>query len=520
MIGATSYNIYTAEKETDSLEFLTKTKGNYFEHKDLEFDTEYCYQVESEDEDGDVGPKSPTMCGYVLPPPHITLIEKKFMENSGNGMLDGRENGWVLFKIVNDGRSPARQLKPWLKPLGNAVTPSLKIDSISMIPILGVGDTLQIEIPLYAKLKIESGERNFEFRIQEFSGMHLDPEPFTFKTLKIVPPNLVVTDFAIDNEWDQHYVPKNETVTMTVRIQNLSEGLTDTASVKFSRDSSFIMEDKDELREFGSINDGEYVDLSFEIMTREDNFTVKIDLYDYFETQKTIPIHIETMKKYKGKNSLIVYDTPFPKEIIVGQKSIKPEILLDIPRVSLDRETIGIVLGSSSFWDSSIVAKPSINVNLKQIRSYFHDLFGMENHDIIPSQYWFFNDGISRNDFKAVFDPNLGYIKKKVITSLEYSGNESLDLLLYFNGEGTTINNEKVLIPYDASASKTNSFYFIKDLYKSLKEIQNMPEVGEITLFMDVDFNNKAFPQNIKKLSDLEDDPKKEKEEKEKEEKR
>ena len=30
MIGATSYNIYTADKETDSLEFLVKTKSNYF----------------------------------------------------------------------------------------------------------------------------------------------------------------------------------------------------------------------------------------------------------------------------------------------------------------------------------------------------------------------------------------------------------------------------------------------------------------------------------------------------------
>ena len=69
MVGASSYNIYTASKETDSLNFLIKTKGNYYEHKDLDFDTEYCYQVESEDADGDVGPKSPTMCGYVLPPP-------------------------------------------------------------------------------------------------------------------------------------------------------------------------------------------------------------------------------------------------------------------------------------------------------------------------------------------------------------------------------------------------------------------------------------------------------------------
>ena len=511
MIGATSYNIYMVDKETDSLSFLIKTKGNYFEHKNLEFDTEYCYQVESEDADEDVGPKSPTMCGYVLPPPHLTLIEKKFMENSGNEMLDGRESGWAIFKIVNDGRSPARELKPWLNPQKDAITPSLKIDSIQTIQILGVGDTLQIEIPIYAKLKIESGERKFNFQVQEFSGMHLDPEPFSFKTLKVVPPNLVVTDFGIDNEWGQNYVPKNETVTMTIRVQNLSEGLTDTASIKFARDSSFIIEDTDELHEFSSINNGEYVDLSFEVLSRADNFSVNIDLYDYFETRKTETIYIETMKKYKGKKDLIVYETPYPSQVVVSEKSIRDELLLEIPRVSLERETIGIVLGNPTFWDSSIVSKPSVITNVKKVRSYFYDLFGMENHDIIPSQYWFFNDGITRNDFKAVFDPNLGYVRKKITASLEYSGNDSLDLILYLNGEGTTINGDKVLITYDATLSKVNSFYYIKDLYENLSEIQNIPEVGNITLFMDIDFNNKSFPQNIIKPGDLVDDKKKKK---------
>ena len=133
------------------------------------------------DQDGDEGPRSPTMCGYVLPPPHLTLIEKRFVEASGNGILDGREHGWAMFKIVNDGRSPAREIKPWLKPLEEgAVTPSLKIDSVAMTPVLNVGDTLQIQFPIYAKLKIESGEKfkgpySKEYNREEIVGkLHTD----------------------------------------------------------------------------------------------------------------------------------------------------------------------------------------------------------------------------------------------------------------------------------------------------------------------------------------------------------
>ena len=147
------------------------------------------------------------------------------------------------------------------------------------------------------------------------------------------------------------------------------------------------------------------------MLTRQDDFTVELELYDYFETRSTIPIYVEAMKTYKGKEELVVYDTPFPQDISVGERKFRPEIITDIPRVSLDRETIGIVLGNPTFWDSTIVGKPSIDDNVKQVREYFHDLFGMSDHDIVPSQYWLFNEGISSNDFKTIFDPNLGYIR-------------------------------------------------------------------------------------------------------------
>ena len=141
--------------------------------------------------------------------------------------------------------------------------------------------------------------------VQEFSGQDLEPEPISFPTLKVTPPNLVVTDFAINNEWGQHYVPRNEVATMTIRVQNLSVGLTDTASIKFTRDSSFITSDEDELHEFGLIKGGEKIDLSFEVLAREDNFTVNLELYDYFETRKNI---IKVVQESLGYIRQIILD--------------------------------------------------------------------------------------------------------------------------------------------------------------------------------------------------------------------
>ena len=82
----------------------------------------------------------------------------------------------------------------------------------------------------------------------------------------------------------------------------------------------------------------------------------------------------------------------------------------------------------------------------------------MDNHEIVPSQYWLFNDGISSRDFREIFDPVWG-TSKKIITNLEYSEKDSLDLLIYFSGEGTTYNGEKVLLPYDANSNNSMTFF-------------------------------------------------------------
>ena len=73
-----------------------------------------------------------------------------------------------------------------------------------------------------------------------------------------------------------------------------------------------------------------------------------------------------------------------------------------------------------------------------------------------------------------------------------------------------------MLLPFDADESKVTSFYKVKDLYSDLEAIQSMPDVGDITLFMDVDFNNSSFTQNLVKASEEQEEGKKKKKRKRK----
>ena len=517
MLGAVQYKIYSHNKDNGETKFMTKTTSDYYIHKGLEFDTEYCYKMASVDTDGDEGPLSPVMCGWVVPPPHLTLVEQYFVEQSDNQILDGKEKGLIVVKVVNDGRSPARELKPWLEPLDLSNTPSLVIDTIAIIPVLGVGDSLTINFPVYAKLKIETGERAFNIRIEEYAGMDLSPEKVTFPTLAVVPPNLVISDFAIDNEFGHHYIPKNETTTLTVRFQNLSIGKTDTAVLAFRRGEGF-KNDSDEIKTFGLVPGGSWFDYSFEILAKEDRFTVYFDTYDYFDVRKTIPIHLEVLKHYKGKVDLEAIDVAISDFKPPGQLPKEHKLLTGLPNINTPRDIIGVVLGNKQFWTEKIPGNQSSEEDVKIVREYYNKLFGIKNHQMIPSQFWLFDKGVTINNFNEIFNPNLGFVRDKINSVIEYSKIDTIDLMLYYSGEGTTIAGDKCIIPYDADKNKIHSFFKIRDLYRMLHEIKKIDNIGDIFVFMDVDFNNSAFDQNLKTAQLVTDDKKKKKKKKKKKE--
>ena len=122
----------------------------------------------------------------------------------------------------------------------------------------------------------------------------------------------------------------------------------------------------------------------------------------------------------------------------------------------------------------------------------------MKNHQMIPSQFWLFENGVTINNFNEIFNPNLGFIKDKIQSVIEYSNIDTVDLMLYYSGEGTTVAGDKCIIPYDADQNKIHSFFKIKDLYSMLNEINKIDNIGDIFVFMDVDFNNSGFKQNLK----------------------
>ncbi|MCD4650896.1 MAG: WD40 repeat domain-containing protein, partial [Candidatus Cloacimonetes bacterium] len=99
------------------------------------------------------------------PPPIITATAT-FSEPSGNGCLDAGEKGRFTLKLRNTGFGPALGITILIRPeksryLRYQQTYLDKIES---------GNTVEVIMPIEAKLNVESGKRTFRFDFKELNG--------------------------------------------------------------------------------------------------------------------------------------------------------------------------------------------------------------------------------------------------------------------------------------------------------------------------------------------------------------
>ena len=117
-------------------------------------------------------------------------------------------------------------------------------------------------------------------------------------------------------------------------------------------------------------------------MSREEKFTLYLELYDYFETRKTIPLYLETMKHYKSPEEMVVYETPYPSDLIVSKEINTSELASNIPEASVGNDILGVVLGNRNFNDPKIKSPQSTGEDVKLIRKYFKNLFNLDDIQI------------------------------------------------------------------------------------------------------------------------------------------
>ena len=488
VIGADSYMIYEKLGQ-DSITYVGESRSTQFTVNSLDFAADLCFVVTAIDMDSQESEFSLPACNVVLDPPHFTIQSMILNEPSGNDALDARENGSMQFAIFNDGQSPAHQVVASV--LQKDPDLFLLVGEPTILDTLEAGRIKFVKIDIKGLLQLETGEHELELNLSSLEDITLD-EPYNFKieSKSMVPPKMIVADFAVSNEFNTHYMPKNEVVGLTIRVQNVGEGDTESVSLNIKENRTYSTPDFTGRMTLPAFDPGDYMDIEIPIMTAEENCTVTIELTDYLGRTAEQRINLETMRNYRSPLELTIQD--------IGSEDVEyyPDELgeIDVDRqIPLGRKNpngIAIIIGTQDYDDKNYPELKYATRDRDVIRKYFSKSFGLSDFQMLPSKPWQMEGGPSGEEYEMIFDPYQGDLRKRVISAEKYSDMEDINIYVYYRGYGEWVNGKPLLIPKDAKFDRHVTKYPLEEMVNNLSTLSVLGSIKTITILLDITYIN------------------------------
>ena len=120
-----------------------------------------------------------------------------------------QEKGNIQIAIFNDGQSPAHNIIVTILPKNPEVY--MVVGEPFVIDTLDAGRIKYANINVEGMLQLESREHDFEVFLSSRENVELSiPYEFKIESKSMVPPRMIIADFAISNDFGTQYIPKDE----------------------------------------------------------------------------------------------------------------------------------------------------------------------------------------------------------------------------------------------------------------------------------------------------------------------
>ena len=484
-----SYYMVYEKVSGDEYKYIGESTNSYYKVKSLDFSANICYVITAVDKEEDESPYSMSACNRVFDPPHFTIQNHKLIESSGDEVLDARENGSIQFAIFNDGQSPAHNIMVSVSQK-NPVK-SLVLGPPIILDTLKAGRIKFVNIDIKALLEVRTGEQELELSLLSRDKIKLDePYIFNINTESMVPPKMIIADFAITNDFNTRYIPKNETVNLTIRVQNVGEGDSEFVDVNIKENRTFQTPGFTGKVTLPRFSPGDYMDIELPIKTLLDQFFINVELKDYLDNIYKQRIDLQTMRNYRSPMELTIQD--LGSENIVYYPDELGEIDVDrhIPLSRKNPNGLAIIFGTEDYQDLRYPKLKYAARDRDVMRKYFNQAFGLSDFQLLPSKPWQMEGGPTEEEYRMIFDPYDGDLRKRINSAVKYSNIEEIDVFLYYRGYGEWVNGQPLLIPKNAKYDRHVTKYPIEDLIGSLVKLSILNSIKTITLFMDVTYVN------------------------------
>ncbi len=422
-------------------------------------------------------------------PADLYIEDVMFVEPSGNNALDGYEKGEIRFRLINNGRGVAQNIKISLSSLSSAE--NLSYESLKTVDSIKPKESKEISFLVTASGRVITDSRVFRIQVVEEFGFDADPARISFETRTFNPPDLRIEKVAIndsDNESTGSYgngnsiIEPNESVVVTAFVQNFGSGEAENVKVSIragEQDRNFTCPDNGNVTVLGDIAPGDYKSVNFYFYTNrrftKEDIPVKIEITeskgDYGKTiDLGLKMNIRTPNIVETRVASIDLPKPEFKKIAEVSKSD----IDDPPLTSKTRRQNGlaIIIGIENYKYAPKVTYAERDAGA--FYNYTEKVLGIPDRNI----YYLMNDGATSGEFEKIFDRE-GWIAKRSTVDTE--------IFIYYCGHGAPSIKEGTpyLIPYDIDPNYATTGFALSKMYETLNSIKSKA----VVVFLDACFS-------------------------------
>lgn len=393
-----------------------------------------------------------------------------FIEPSGNNAIDANESCKIQLQIKNIGTGDGYNCVARVASEGSIT--GIKCSNINL-PVIPVGRTMTVDIPVNAAMNTITGTVNFKIAVDEPMGFGTETIELNVGTRKFISPFLKVVDYTITGAAGG-VLAKKKPFDLQLLMQNIEHGQADNVDVTIQLPSGVFLLGGEEKLNFTSIAAGETKSLEYSLIVNQNYTSNEIPIqvlikekYGKYAENRTLTLQLN---QTLASNKIEIQSQEQKKEDI-QLATLTSKVDKNIPLTSQNNaKTFAVIIANEHYQNE---ARVPFAVNDGDIfRLYCQNTLGLPKDNI------HYVSNASLNNLKR----EINWLKQ-VLQS--YKG--AAKAIFYYAGHGVPneSNQSAYLLPVDGYGSDLSTGYLLDDLYASLG---NVPSQG-VTIFLDACFS-------------------------------
>jgi hypothetical protein len=415
----------------------------------------------------------------------------KFIEPSGNNILDAKERGQLMITLSNSGTGVARMIEITLQT--DSLTP-INYDRYKKITGMEPGTEQVVYFELIAPKDITTGIIPLKVVFSEKKGFAPTPFTIAIPTQAFKEPKLVFIEAGIKENGNGDNIIENlEIIDVTALIQNKGQGKAiDARAVINCRDNNIVFIIPEQANQaLGDIEGGESVKVKFSFIVNNSYTGSDLLPIDITLTESEglyggkFPLGLE-MKKISIVATSIKVSGQYAQDKQIEDVSLTSDVDKNIPEIDSvkNQNRYALIIGNEDYTKYQKGLQTEANVDFARgdaitFAKYAEKVFGIPSENI-----FLYTDAIG-----SVMESGI----EKLSKIAEY--NESAEIIFYYAGHGLPEENtkESYIMPVDISGVNITGGIKLSDLYRKLTKGQ----AKRITIFLDACFSGGGRNQGL-----------------------